>query len=473
MICFNCKAQIEDGLSFCPECGCRQMTAAGGAAAFDATQAVFDATQAAPFDATQAASFDATQAASFDATQAASFDATQAASFDATQAASFDATQAMPYGGYVPPVNNMQMPSGNAPQEPPKKNNKGLIIAVSCAAIVLVAVLAVLAFKFLPELGLFDKETEKESKKAKTTQSITESISAAVPDISITDAFKVTVPEYVEITTFAFAVPTIPHGDDTVDIGSVDIFNPTTNAVVTTARPKPTTPPTVRPTTRPATTRRPTQYYEPTTYYYYDYTERYTEAQTEEYWEEYTTDYYYDEYIETPYALVDIYEDQAHIGGYLYEDGTSTYFEYGYFYANGNICVYSKVSDGEIVVERNNGNYDVYVRENYSSVFQKADVSSETGESIYDSVTNGLISLGYSADAYYPDRKYDYLYDFDFYGIGYVEDYYVVENGVRTAELYVDLDSGYYAAVLDLDGNYVYKANFIDTTGSMLPYDFR
>lgn len=451
MICFNCKAVIEDGSEFCPECGCRQMPATG-APGLDATQ------MAPPPDATQA--FDATMGAgvaAFGANQAAEYEATQAFHYGAAQPANyaqpepdFEATQVAPYGAYVPPV-SPKYPQPPVPPAPPKKNNTGIIIAIAGAIVILLAVLGVLAFKFLPELGLFEKNDKKDSNNKKITEVHTKKDDKVISTTeSLTLFEELTAPEIVDMVTIPIAIPTVPRGNDTGAIGSADRFTrPAVTNPPTTARPKPT----AAPTTRPRATQSPTYYWEATTYYY----------------EEPTTDYFLD----TPYTLVDVYGNQAHIAGTFYDGSSSTYIEYGYFFVGDTLCFYLSIPDGDIVIENVNDYYTVYIREAGESSFTKENISQSECEELASTVIDMLIELGYDNKETYPDRLYEYLGDSRYGNLGYVEKYNVYEDGDFGGVIYVDLDTGYYAAVLDTDGSTIFSASFIDTSGSMLPYDYK
>lgn len=427
MICFNCKAVIEDGSGFCPECGCRQLPATGAPAA---SAPDLDATQMAPPP-------DATQAVDYDATQAAPYAVNQAA--DYTQPVpDYDATQAAPYGTFVPPANPYYAQAPVTP-EPPKKSNKGVIIAVAGAITVLLAVLAVLAFKFLPELGLFEKDDEKDDDGKKITEVHTKKetdITTSTEAISLLD--EMTAPE---VATIPIVIPTVPKGNDTGSIGSADRFTrPAATAPPTTARPKPTS----APTTKPQATQSP-------------------------YYEEETTF----AYLDTPYTTVDAYADQVHIAGTFYDGSTATHVEYGYFYSGTALCLYMGIPDGEIVIEYEDDYYTAYVRSAGDISFTKENVSQSDCDDLANNVIDMLIELGYDNKETYPDRTFEYLGDFRYGSIGYVEEYNVYEDGEIGGIIYVDTNSGYYAAVLDTDGTAIFKASLIDVSGSSLPYNYK
>lgn len=446
MICFNCKSQIPDGTQFCPECGCRQLASTDGgvtevAASADATQAIdFDATQAAPFAAAQPIDLDATQAAPFGVTQAPDFDATQAAPFGATQAAGYQTqgySQPQNYG-YVPPVAPPPVQT-----EPPKKNGKGIIIAITGAVAVLAVVAGVLAFKLLPDIGV--SKDDNDDKKEESTTAVSTVSKKHGDDDGITlpalTAPQLTAPGIVDVTGEEIVVPTVPHGNDTVNIG--DIFKPTQAPAATqSARPKPTSPPV-------------------TDRYYEDY----TEAPDED----------YSDFINEPYATVDTYADCAHIGIYVYdENGNASYGEVGYFYKDGNLCLFMEVEGESVVIETDDysGYMTAYMDEGYG--YYELDTTQEKCEEVSDFIVYQLVELGFNKDEIYPEYQYDYLGDDYVEDIGNCEFYDLYnEYGSYIGAVVVDENSGYYAAVFDENDNFVYLTDFIDLSGYSLPYNFR
>ncbi|MBP3697048.1 MAG: zinc ribbon domain-containing protein [Clostridia bacterium] len=418
MICFNCKAQLPDGTQFCPDCGCRQLAATDRGV-------------------TQAADFDATQAAPFAATQPIDFDATQAAPFGATQAAGYQ-TQ-----GYSQPQNYGCVPPVAPPPvqtEPPKKNGKGIIIAVAGAVAVLAVVAGVLAFKLLPDIGA---SKDNDDKKEESTTAVSTHSKKHGYDDGITlpelTAPQLTAPGIIDVTGEEIIVPTVPHGNDTVNIG--DIFRPTQAPATQPARPKPTAPPV-------------------TDRYYEDYTEAPDDNS---------------DFINEPYATVDTYADCAHIGIYVYdENGNASYGEVGYFYKDGNLCLFMEVEGESVVIETDDysGYMTAYMDEGYG--YYELDTTQEKCEEVGDFIVYQLVELGFNKDEIYPEYQYDYLGDDQVEDIGNCEFYDLYdERGNYMGAVVVDEYSGYYAAVFDENDNFVYLTDFIDLSGSYLPYNFR
>lgn len=479
MICFNCKSQIPDGVKFCTVCGCALTQPTPAAEPqnvdLDATQmAPIDTTQAAPFGLNQAVDFDATQAAPFGATQAMPFDdATQMAPADATQAAPFGATQAAPYAA-APPVYDPAQSAGYPPQdygyyappvapssaEPPQKNGKGIMIAVAGAVAVLAVVAGVLAYKFIPDLGAPEKESKKKSKEESTTASATvkkpDTDSELVITIPEMTAPEISAPGIIGGDGDNIIVPTVPHGDDTVDIGSLDLFRPTQAPVAPpTTRPKPSTPPATRPQpTNPPVTQG--NYNDSTTVYV---------PPTE----------YYDELLEEPYALVDPYADCVHIGVNTYEDdGSAFYREYGYFYKGENLCLFMMAGGESAVVEvdENTGVMSAYLNE--GSGYYEVETTQDKCEEVKTHIISMLVELGYDADHVYPEYKYEYLGDDYMDDFGNAEFYDVYDNNNNYfGSVVIDEGTGYYIGVFDENEELVYLSDFIDPSGSNLPYNFR
>lgn len=495
MICFNCKAQISDGVSFCTECGSRQ-PAAGASQAMpfdDATQmasldatvlASPDVTQAAPFgmnqdvdlDATQAAPFGATQAMPFvdDATQMAPADATQAAPFGATQAFDYDATQAAPFAaaqqsyatvqaqtyppqnyGYIPPV-------APPPAEPPQKNSKGIMIAVAGAVAVLAVVAGVLAWQFLPDLGAPEKKSKKE-KSAKESTTAVETVTKPDTDselvITIPEmtAPEITAPAIIGGESDGILVPTVPHGNDTVDIGSLDLFKPTQAPVAPpTERPKPSAPPATRPQpTNPPVTQ--------------DNNSGNTNAYVP------PEPGYYDEMLEEPYALVDPYEDCVHIGVNTYDDdGSAFYREYGYFYKGENLCLFMLSGNESAIVEVDEYSGEMSAYLNEGNGYYEIETTQDKCEEVKTHIIAMLVELGYDADRVYPEYKYEYLGDDYMDDFGNAEFYDVYDNNSNyCGSIVIDEGTGYYIGVFDENEELVYLSKFIDQSGSNLPYNFR
>lgn len=477
MICFNCKAQLPDGVKFCTFCGC---ALAQPASAPETQNADLDATQMAPVDAAQAAPFGAMQAADYDATQAAPFAANQPVDFDATQAAPFGATQAMPYddatqaapyaaaqpayepsqaAGYPPQEYGYYAPPVAPPAaEPPQKNGKGILIAVAGAVAVLAVVAGVLAYQFIPDLG----GAEKKSKKYKEEESTTAAATVTKPDTDSDLDLVITIPELTapEITAPPIIggdgnnilVPTVPHGNDTVDIGSLDLFKPTQAPVTPpTTRPKPSSPqPTNPPATQPGSNGNTSSYVPP---------------QPGE----------YSELLEEPYALVDPYAECVHIGVNTYEDdGSAFYREYGYFYKGENLCLFMAAGGESAVVEvdESSGNMSTYLNE--GSGYYKIDTTQDKCEEVKTHIIAMLVELGYDADHIYPEYKYEYLGDDYMDDFGNAEFYDVYDNNNNYfGSVVIDESTGYYIGVFDENEELVYLSEFIDRSGSELPYNFR
>lgn len=553
MICFNCKAQIEDGAEFCTECGCRQFgTGAVNGVNLDATQAApfgaaraFDSNETQAFDnnATQAFGYGATPAASadmaykaamgadfgggeidLDATQMASFGETQATDYGATQAfdpnatqafdpnatqafdpnatqafdpnatqafdpnatqaldpnatqafdpnatQAFDpnATQAFDYGanrGYQPQVfDGVNQNYGyNPPVTPPpqpKKSKKGLIIAIVAAVAVLAVVAGVLAFKLIPELSGDDGD-DSDSEKEETTTSASTLVKEDDEEETTTKPEKTTKPAETtapmpETTTQAvpensIVVPTVPRGDDTVDIGSLDMFRPTqaTDSSPAVRPTKPNVPPVTKVPDAPQSSPSP------------GYTEPSGGPSSG--------------YVEFPYSIVNTAAKQVHLGAYLYdEDGTTTYGEFGYFYKNNVLCLFMASSEVKVVLETSDTGNPVAYASTGGGAYRQLSLSQKDCLEMQNTIISALVNLGYNRDKFYPDLKYVYLGDANDEDFGLIELYEVYDkNNNYAGFIYVDEETGYYIGARNENDKFVSLMDFIDTTGSKLPLNYK
>lgn len=416
MICFKCKAQLDDGTLFCTECGARQPVAT--------PVSDTDETVVLPFVAPTEPDLDATQV--MDGYQPPLFTANRPSEYP-QQGYAQGYSENQPDYGYMPPV---APPPAPTPQ-PPKKKGKGAIIAIVCVAAVMAIILcAVIAIFLILPLIFPDKKDVTESTTAAVV-TVEESTTKPGADVDITlpavTAPQVTAPDIFDVTG-GFAVPTIPQGDDTVDIG--DLFG--------TTRPAP-----VEPTSPPQ--------------------DNSNDVPVEDYYA----------YREEPYAIADAYVDQVHIGVYIYEGSEPYYCELGYFYKGNNFCLFM-ISDGESVVIETDEETEIlraYLDE--GDGFYQVDATQSECEEVEDFIIYHLVSLGYDKDYFFPELTYGYLGDETSDYFGTVEVYDVYDDGTLINTIIVDEDTGYYVAVFDEYENYVYVLDDVDLTGNYLPDDFR
>lgn len=409
MICFRCKAQLDDGTLFCTECGAKQPASP--------PVSYSDKTMAVPFAASHETDMDATQV--IDGCQ--SMLSTERSADYPQQG--YQTNQ--PDYGYMPPV----APPPVSLSQPPKKKGKGAVIAIICTAVVMVIILCTVIAGFLIKSLFFSDK--KGNGEGTTAAAVTTEESTTKPNAEITlpaiTAPQVTAPDIFDVTG-GFAVPTVPHGDDTVNIG--DLFGTTRPATV-----EPTAPPVDNSDGVPV------------------------------------EDYY--DYREEPYAIADAYADQVHIGVYIYEEGEPYYCELGFFYKGDNFCLFMETEYEGVVIEtdESTGRLSAYLDE--GDGYYKVDTTQSKCEEVEDYIIYHLVNLGFDKDYFYPELTYGYLGDETSDYFGTVEVYDVYDNGTLINTIIVDKDTGYYVAVFDQYENYVYVLDDVDLTGNYVPYNFR
>lgn len=416
MICFNCKTQLEEGSLFCTECGAKQPQAAppvAPSAPLAADVDDLDATIAAPFGKMQEDDLDATQVMdSYPPVQ----NYPPQREFEPNQG-----YQQQNYG-FVPPVPPVQPPMPPAqPEQPPKKKGKGVLIAVICivAAFLLIGVIGVICIFVFFAGEIFDKNDEDITTTAAYTEESTTEYYGEYYEPEVTEQ-QITVPQG-ESFTGGFVPPTAPqNGSD---------FNP--NDIFGTTRPN----------------------YEPPT----------------------DPPVYNSDRTETPETIADSdYVQAVLIEAYVYDEyGEATLGEYGYFYKDGNACLYVAEGNESVVIETDSETDYITVYYSDGNGYEKVTMNQTDSENTRNGIVYHLVQMGLDKDYFYPELTYEYVGDSYDDTFGTVQVYDVYDGNSFAGTIIVDESTGYYTTVWDENDNFLYLVTNVYTTGYGLPLNFR